>query len=164
MKAIFEIRTCLDVCVDSVEIELPADFIDPQDCAGEALAASDYAGHGRCGQCGDNAYRAYYAGTPVNSIVIPERFVAVCADWHGGQGCMLYAIASTGGLTTGTIRPAGCSDMEWYYTLWCDLAFDVGFAVRAAHTVCGDLSDLNDFEDWVDAIVDRLTEEYGIND
>ncbi len=99
--------------------------------------------------------------TPVNSIVIPERFVAVCADWHSGSGCVLYAIASTGGLTTGTIRPAGCNDEEWYLSLWRDLAVDLGYIGLLGRAV---LDDLNDFEDWVDAIVDRLTEEYGIDD
>ncbi len=109
--------------------------------------------------------------TPVNSIMIPERFVAVCADWYGGSDCMLYAIASTGGLTTGTIRPAGCSDEEWYYTLWRDLFVDVHCAVRAASAVCADGDEdhadhaaLNNFENWVGCMVTQLCDEYGLAD
>ena len=30
---------------------------------------------------------------------VPEAVVALAADWHGGQGSELYAIASTGGIT-----------------------------------------------------------------
>jgi hypothetical protein len=36
--------------------------------------------------------------------VTPER-AFLAADWHGGQGSMLYAVASTGALTLGTRRP-----------------------------------------------------------
>jgi len=41
----------------------------------------------------------------MKTIVIPERFVDLCCDWHGGTDCMLYAVASTGTLIIGSIRP-----------------------------------------------------------
>lgn len=48
-------------------------------------------------------------------IYIPtdaERTFAT--DWHGGQGSMLYAVASTGALSRGTVRPYGTeTDDEW---------------------------------------------------
>jgi len=118
---------------------------------------------------------------PVDSIVIPERFVSLAADWHGGLNCMLYAVCSTGGLTVGNRRPRGCdSREEWYYSIWCDLSVDVMYAKRAAKRACneydpdygcGDLDEkairdayegLVEFEDWVDEQCGRLCESYGI--
>jgi hypothetical protein len=107
---------------------------------------------------------------PVNSIEIPERFVMVACDWNGGLDCMLYAVASTGGLTTGTIRPTDdegrpVSDERWYCNLWWDLSADIAYARRACKRsikACPDDDDvdypaelavLNDFEEWVDEVV-----------
>lgn len=41
---------------------------------------------------------------------VSEEEIAACADWHGGQFSMLYAIASTGSLSLG----------ERYYSRWYD--------------------------------------------
>ena len=117
---------------------------------------------------------------PVNSIVIPERFVEACAGWYSSSGDMLYAVSSTGGLTIGRRRPRGCDSAEkWYYSIWCDLYSDVGYAVSAAHAGHnfragddegdGDGHDadypvLVEFEDWVEAWVDALAESYGLED
>jgi hypothetical protein len=111
----------------------------------------------------------------VNSIEIPPTFVGVAGDWYGGQGCMLYAVCSTGGLTTGTNCPVldytddADRDQKWYYSIWCDLSADVGSAEcaarKAVETWEGDYNcdeyeelvsncrDLQDFEDWVDNTV-----------
>ena len=110
--------------------------------------------------------------TPVNSIVIPERFVRACAGWEGDVDCRLRAVTSTGNLTTGTIRPAGCDgDKEkWYLTIWRELSCDLGGALCMAllgHNGESDEFDakvLIEFEYWVDAIVARLEEEYGLAD
>jgi len=112
--------------------------------------------------------------TPVNSIVIPKRFVDICADWHDGTGDSLYAVSSTGNLTTGSYRPLDCdSDEEWYLTLWQGLGSDVGYAVRCARRGCYNVDDedsphvdyslLVEFEAYVDEIVDRLSVEYGLD-
>lgn len=43
-----------------------------------------------------------------------EAEVTLASEWHGGQASMLYAVASTGALSLGTRRPAGCdTDAEW---------------------------------------------------
>jgi len=127
---------------------------------------------------------------PVDSIEIPERFVAVAGGWYNGMGCMLYAVSSTGGLTIGTIRPRGCdTDEKWYYSIWRDLSVDVMSARRAAESACNDYDEdyddcsefdelradyeaqlradyeaLRDFEDWVDEQCERLCKSYGLED
>jgi len=109
--------------------------------------------------------------TPVDSIRIPDEFVAICDGWYDGMGDMVYAVSSTGNLTTGTIRPAGCdSDEQWYLNLWCDLSADLCNAVRAAKKGYNGQSDKDDypvlvrFEDYVDSIIERLEREYGLED
>jgi len=103
----------------------------------------------------------------INHIAIPPQFVAIAGEWYGGQGCMLYAVCSTGGLTTGTIRPRNdsdgspCSDEQWYYNLWCELSGDVGRAARDAGSDHEDYTDLINFEDWIDNnVLPRLESEY----
>ena len=116
--------------------------------------------------------------TPVNSIVIPERFVNLCGQWHGSMGDLLYAVASTGNLTTGDRRPMGCdSEEEWYLVLWERLTNDVGHAAHCAkrgHNAAdlgGDGSGhdrdyplLVEFETYADEITKRLSTEYGLDE
>ena len=111
--------------------------------------------------------------TPVNSIVIPARFVHACVGWEGGGDCMLRAVTSTGNLTTGTIEPAGCDGDEekWYLQIWRELSVDLGRTVRMAceesldDDAAAALNDLGDFETWVDeTVIPRLEEEYGLAD
>jgi hypothetical protein len=91
---------------------------------------------------------------------------------------MLYAVSSTGGLTTGTHRSRGCdTDEQWYYSIWLELSSDVGVAVRAAKKGCNadddggdgeghdaDYPVLVEFEEWVDEQCERLCESYGLED
>lgn len=121
--------------------------------------------------------------TLVNSIEVPERFVTIASEWHGGQNCMLYIVCSTGGVTTGTNCPVldydGSKDRDrkWYLLLWRYLSADIGVAARAArrtlpypqddtddtdYVVDADL--LEEFEKWVDAICERLEGEYNLSD
>jgi hypothetical protein len=84
----------------------------------------------------------------LNSIRVPSRFVAVCHHWHGGQNCMLYAISSTGGLTTGTLRQDR-SDEEWHL----DLFLDLGATLTGLVKWCKEHNDddyeiLNKFLEW----------------
>jgi len=68
---------------------------------------------------------------PVNSIEIPERFVALASEWYSGSGSMLYAVCSTGGLRTGTNCPVSDYTDEddrkrkWYVALWRNLSSEV---------------------------------------
>ena len=109
--------------------------------------------------------------TPVNSIQIPDKYVDLCCEWHGSIHCMLYAVSSTGGLTLGRRSPGESrSDEQWYLSLWQSLSSDVMRARLAAEEgsngeyVFTDAPLLLEFENWVDAIVDRLTEEYDLAD
>jgi len=43
-----------------------------------------------------------YDGEPY----LPPGTIELATDWHGGQSSTLYAILSTGDLTTGTVRPS----------------------------------------------------------
>jgi len=87
---------------------------------------------------------------------------------------MLYAVSSTGNLTTGTHRPVGCdSDEKWYLHIWRRFSVDVCLAVRAAGAGCNadahddghdaDYPALVEFESWVDSTVERLEREYGLD-
>jgi len=121
---------------------------------------------------------------PVNSIVVPERFVSACSGWYSGIDDLLYAVCSTGNLTTGTIRPLGCdSDEKWYLTLWRELSADVGRAARAARdrvidfeelddpseydeyeVYSDDAGNLEDFEDWIDnEVIPSLEDSYNLS-
>ena len=117
--------------------------------------------------------------TPINSIEIPRDYIALCEAWHGNIDCLLYAVCSTKGLTTGTHRPTVCdgSDEKWYLHLWRGLSADVGGAVHAAEKGFNieedgtgsdgerhdaDYPALVQFEDWTDCIVERLEREYDL--
>jgi len=90
-------------------------------------------------------------------ISIPVEYVNLCIDWHGGQSSIMYAIASTGNLTRGTIRPQNdndewMTDDEWlchlYYELSCELWSIVdGFDCQCIHN---DNVIIVEFLDWVE--------------
>ena len=108
---------------------------------------------------------------PIDSIVIPDRFVAGCEGWAGNEYCKLRAISSTGGLTLGTRRPLSCdSDEEWYYHIWSDLSSDVGAALRGAcNERCfpgghEDIPVLTSFDAWADGITEMLCRTYNLGD
>ena len=103
-----------------------------------------------------------FTKTPVNSIEIPPEYRALCPEWHGGQSCLLYAIASTGGLTLGNRRPIGCDTEEkWYLQLWQELSADITYAMRDGfgHE---DYDILVGFEEWSNKIVEQLAKEYDL--
>lgn len=89
----------------------------------------------------------------INHIEIPERFVRVAAAWHSGPEDLLYAVSSTGGLTTGTIQPTDTEE-EWYLGLWQGLLGDVGYAASCAK------EGLAAFATWVANVLSRLEKEY----
>ncbi len=120
----------------------------------------------------------------INTIKIRPEFIDVAGRWYDGDGDLLYAVSSTGGLTTDINCPVtdydGLEDRDakWYYSLWLNLSVDVGRAARAAgkavdagtefieydedeyREVCADYSTLNEFEAWVDSVLEKLEAEY----
>ena len=82
--------------------------------------------------------------------------------WHGGQSSMLYAVASTGALSLGTMRPKDCdggvmSDREWFEYLVANLAREVRWARGAAQERinAGD-EERDELEEQVDAFESML--------
>lgn len=120
--------------------------------------------------------------TPVNSISIPPAFVQIAGEYYRSDGDLLYAVASTGGLTTGSFRPPGrngyATDEEWYWMLWSDLVYCIDDARDAAQfnidhvdrngenvdDYLDDLETLDDFAAYAAQWADRLYDEYGIGD
>ncbi len=94
----------------------------------------------------------------INSIQIPAEYVALCEEWRGGKRSMMYAIASTGNLTTGARRFRGCeTNEEWYLGLWEDLLDEVNTCYLSALDHEPDDADtLGEFETWVEWVVKSL--------
>ena len=103
--------------------------------------------------------------TPVNSIEIPEKWVILAGQYYDGMSDMLYAISSTGGLTTGSFCPNeewreeyDTRTRKWYLSLWGTLDIDLGYAIKLA-----DIADKNElilFQKWVENICNKLETEY----
>jgi hypothetical protein len=105
--------------------------------------------------------------TAVNSIHIPFEYIRIASYWHSGQDDMLYAVASTGSLTTGSRRPYDdgrpYTDEEWYWSLWADLAASLRRAVHAC-VASGDENEcLNEFLEFAEKVSERLEMEYAID-
>ncbi len=118
------------------------------------------------GGCCQEVWPTVWRIIPVDSILIPIRFINLCESWAGGTDCMLRAVSSIGNLTTGTRRPGGCeTDEQWYLTLWRELSGDVGYTERIARKsflACAndighdDWEVLVEFEIWVNEQIGRL--------
>jgi hypothetical protein len=110
----------------------------------------------------------------IDHIEIPGEYVSLAARWYSGQDDLLYAVSSTGGLTTGGQRPSyqgddrnwlSMTDEEWYLSLWVGLSSDVHFAIKAARKrPHEDLDDLVQFQTFVDKTVEDLRAEYHLED
>jgi hypothetical protein len=118
----------------------------------------------------------------IDSVEIPERFVTLASRWYGGQGDMLYAVCSTGGLTTGDRRPVYdgriVSDEVWYWLLWSELVD----CIESARESCAmllehsdrtggdgydnldaDMQALDEFADFADGIAQAIYEDYDVD-
>jgi hypothetical protein len=98
----------------------------------------------------------------------------IASEWYSGMG-KLYAIASTGALSTGTRRPwrmvggvwQDMTDDEWRLSLLVDLSRELGDIGSAAHLAdiqgtweCDYPTDaVYDFENRVDDIIRELQEQ-----
>lgn len=94
--------------------------------------------------------------------------MSLCHHWHGGQSTNLYAIASTGNLTLGTVRPTDCeTDEEWYVNLWDGLDAELSRLVRQVSTNDPDNADLavlDRFQRFASQTADRLRAEYELQE
>jgi hypothetical protein len=92
----------------------------------------------------------------INHIQVPAEFVKLAEQWHSGLSDMLYAVASTGNLTTGTNRPWNddesrpMTDEEWYASLYSALASDIRHCLKIAGKH-NDSPRLRAFLEWTEA-------------
>ena len=100
----------------------------------------------------------------VDSIEIPEEFLALCEEWHGGQSSMLYAISSTGHLKTGMIKPSWAeTDEEWYLGLWNKLFMEIHNDIKAAREYePDDVDALLRFGGFVNQKILEMEADFGI--
>lgn len=74
-----------------------------------------------------------------DTIKVPSEYVELASQWYSGQGDMLYAIASTGTIATGTIRPWNddenryMDDAEWIHSLVSSAECDIRYALNSAN-------------------------------
>lgn len=61
-----------------------------------------------------------------------ERERRLASEWHGGQASMLYAVASTGALSTGSASAAGLSGAAWERDLLERLGDELAEVIRLA--------------------------------
>lgn len=99
---------------------------------------------------------------------VPFGFVKLAMDWHAGQSSMLYAVASTGGLNPGSIRPRDedgnpMTYGEWHASLWDGLASELRACVRLAKDDARERSRLERFMDSAERCASDLRSRYGIH-
>jgi hypothetical protein len=107
------------------------------------------------------------AGTPINSIQIPDEFVQLASEWHGGQDSILYAISSTGNLTLGTTMPCDLNTQEeWYVHLWDELDVELNHLcnmLEKKEFQRKDIPKLREFQKYAEETADRLRSEYSLD-
>jgi len=88
-------------------------------------------------------------GPVPDSIEFDADEISAASAWHGGQGSMLYAIASTGTLSRGTNRPCAIdgepmNDHEWLADLAGRLADEAEMAAASAIESIVSVTDAHD--------------------
>lgn len=101
------------------------------------------------------------------NIPIPSTFLTFARDWHGGQNCMLYAVASTGEVRCGSIRPVNdndeyMTDQEWIVHLWARLERDVRLVRKTMGESNADYNTAVAFETFCAETVRALRTYYGV--
>jgi hypothetical protein len=102
-------------------------------------------------------------------IEIPAEFASIAANWHGGQASMLYAVASTGSLSRGSIRPqvrdydtgAGrqADDAEWIHGLAETLSSELSdclHMIDMGNDIDGDRDTIVRFKNYIDEIAGAI--------
>lgn len=88
---------------------------------------------------------------PVAGAHVTAERRELAIGWHGGQSSMLYAIASTGDLYRGTVRPYGIERAsEWDAWLLDALRVELRECLRASHQYAPEDSDA--LREWLEAI------------
>lgn len=117
----------------------------------------------------------------LDSIQVPHEFVELCSRWYDGAGSMMHAIASTGNLSRGSIRPteqegfwetptryiSSCrelTDLEWHRSLFSQLSSEIACSIESAEKsddldVASDIGELHNFDAWADRIIDAIDSE-----
>lgn len=94
---------------------------------------------------------------------LDSKFVTLAREWYDGSGSMLYAIASTGDLTCGTIPPVRCgSNDEWYCHLWDVLDCELSAIIRGLENeklVNCDYNSLCEFQQHAEQMADSFRPE-----
>ena len=115
--------------------------------------------------------------THLEVIQVPEIYQHLCADWHSGGNTMMYAVASTGGLTIGNRRPTSevtrepLTDQQWHLSLFYELRAEIEDCEQSllgddafARQYPGELVGLQCFHAWCKRAIEQLTESYGLED
>lgn len=101
-------------------------------------------------------------------MAMPHKFFKLSSQWHSGQSDTLYAIASTGGLKRGTIRPLNddtgmpCNNLEWKLQLYLELRSDIRAPMRQLKRNTDSknsekwLPRFQQFLDWTDRQIARM--------
>lgn len=94
---------------------------------------------------------------------IEPRWLAIASEWYDGQWSMLYAVASTGSIRLGSVRPIGddgpMTDADWYRSLLSDLSRELGLVIRAMNGYRHDTDRYvyHDVLAFRDAVNDRIS-------
>lgn len=105
----------------------------------------------------------------IQETQVPAGLVAFASQWYDGSDSMLYAIASTGNLTIGSVRPYHVlTDQEWHVYLFDALDLELAHLLRhmkrnGSNSFC-DLKKAELFQSWAEKKADELREAYGLND
>lgn len=85
--------------------------------------------------------------------------VTLACDWHGGQASMLYAIASTGALSRGTVQPHDTTTVaEWNVDLLYRLHGELVQCAQEAETGGPGEDDGPALRQWADEVAVLLAE------
>ena len=101
-------------------------------------------------------------------MAMPHKFIRLSSQWYCGQSDTFYAIASSGGLKRGTIRPLNddtgmpCNNLEWKLQLYLGLRSDIRAPMRQLERQPDSklsqkwLSRFQEFLDWTDRQITRM--------
>lgn len=102
-------------------------------------------------------------------VQVPAEFVKLCrSGWSGALDSMTYAIASTGNLSLGSVRPRHFDTrQEWHAGLFSNLEFELAdvLAWYEAHDPQeSELPTLRRFAAWARQTAAALHKAYGMED